>query len=178
MRVEALLAQRARIDAAGRDAETTEALGEWLGTRPELVQLAPHQLHDVWQDLESIGEAIGRSDQARRLRHALADGLTNIVESLGALPQRPRVACVEWLDPLMIAGHWIPELVRIAGGEPLLSHTGAASRTIDCDTDLIASTHSSGPIGARRSIDSAHVPSWWGEPSRALPVPRSDDSKP
>jgi iron complex transport system substrate-binding protein len=120
-------------------ADLEAALAEWLGTPPELVQLAPSQLHDVWRDLAAIGDAIGRSAEATRLRHVLADDLTNIVEGLGALPGRPRVACIEWLEPLMIAGHWIPELVRIAGGEPLLNHTGAPSRTIDCAELLAAS---------------------------------------
>jgi iron complex transport system substrate-binding protein len=60
--------------------------------------------------------------------------LSDLAEAIGSVGDRPRVACVEWLDPLMIAGHWVPELVRLAGGIPLLTETGSASRTVDLET--------------------------------------------
>ncbi len=112
-------------------------LAEWLGEKPTLVSLSPHTLHDVWRDLETIGQAIGRGDRATALRRELATRLSELVERIGHPPQRPRVACLEWLDPPMIAGHWVPELVRLAGGEPLLGRSGGASLTISTD-ELIA----------------------------------------
>jgi iron complex transport system substrate-binding protein len=125
-------------------ADLESALAEWLGAKPALVSIAPHQLGDVWRDIETIGQAIGRSERASSLRRQLAERLSGLVETLsrGSIESgstaksstqtiwRPRVACIEWLDPLMIAGHWIPELVRIAGGDPLFGEVGGASKTI------------------------------------------------
>ena len=115
-------------------ADLAGALAEWLGRRPELITVAPRQLRDVWHDIDVVGHAIGRPAVARALRTELAGRLSALVESIGLISRRPRVACLEWLDPLMIAGHWAPELVRLAGGEPILASTGAASRTIDLET--------------------------------------------
>ena len=104
-----------------------DALEQWLGARPALVRLAPHDLGDVWRDIGAIGLALDRRAQADRLRTALSERLSAVREAVGGVDRRPRVACVEWLDPPLIAGHWIPELVRIAGGEPLFGRTGGAS---------------------------------------------------
>lgn len=116
-------------------AELTGALTAWLGTPPELVSFAPHQLADVWRDLETIGAAIGRHAEARALRTQLAWRLSDLVEQsphpAGEAPLR--VACVEWLDPLMLAGHWVPELVRLAGGQPILARTGGPSLTVSAE---------------------------------------------
>ncbi len=109
------------------------ALAEWLGQKPTLVRLSPHGLADVWEDLQRIGDALGRGERARELRFELTDRLTELVERVGAPARRPRVACIEWLDPIMIAGHWVPELVHLAGGEPVLAKTGGASTTVDFD---------------------------------------------
>ena len=110
------------------------ALADWLGDRPTLVRLAPHTLADVWRDIETVGLALDRAEAARSLRTKLSFRLSDLVESIGFIEDRPRVASVEWLAPLMIAGHWVPELVRLAGGEPLLAQSGGPSRTVDLDT--------------------------------------------
>lgn len=109
------------------------ALSEWLGQEPILVRVSPHDLADVWGDLQRIGDALGAREQARQLRLELSDRLTALVERIDVPERRPKVACVEWLDPLMIAGHWVPELVHLAGGDPVLAKTGGASTTIDLD---------------------------------------------
>lgn len=118
------------------DLET--ALAEWLGQKPTLVRVAPHQLADVWSDIQRIGDALGCSERAKSLCLELTDRITDLVERIGAPPLRPRVACVEWLDPIMIAGHWVPELVRLAGGEPVLATMGGASNTVELETLLQA----------------------------------------
>lgn len=115
-------------------ADLETALREWFGKAPEVVALAPHQLIDVWADIERVGNAVGRAAEARQLCADLAGRLSDLVESSVPSAPRPRVACVEWLEPLMIAGHWVPELVRLAGGEPVLAETGGASTTVDVKT--------------------------------------------
>lgn len=107
------------------------ALAGWLGSKPCLVRLAPHQLSDVWQDLASIGRALARDEAAHELRRELSFRLSDLAEMVGSIGNRPRVCCIEWLDPILLAGHWVPELVRLAGGEPVLSKTGGVSQTVD-----------------------------------------------
>ena len=106
--------------------DVEQALGDWTGTRPELISLAPQTLADVFRDVATVGAALGRSDEAERLVAAWTERVSEIGERTGALP-KPRVACIEWLDPLMSAGNWVPELVALAGGEPLFATVGAHS---------------------------------------------------
>ena len=97
-----------------RDVE--HALCNWVGSRPQLVSLEPHTLSDVWQDIHRVAEALGEPARGDELVGRLKRRMSAILEKARALPQRPTVACIEWIDPLMAAGNWMPELVEMAGG--------------------------------------------------------------
>jgi len=97
-----------------RDVE--HALCNWVGSRPRLVSLEPHTLSDVWQDIHRVAEALGEPARGDELVGRLKRRMSAILEKARALPQRPTVACIEWIDPLMAAGNWMPELVEMAGG--------------------------------------------------------------
>jgi len=116
-------AQCAVCAVTPRDLE--EALSDWTGTKPLLLSLAPDTLDDVWRDFARVGEATGRDAAAvvAQLRDRLA-AILNVAE-------RPGVAAIEWIEPLMIAGNWIPELIEIAGGHPLLAAPGQHSPFVD-----------------------------------------------
>jgi iron complex transport system substrate-binding protein len=104
-----------------------------LRSRPELLVLNPTSLEDVLGDSVRIGDALGRGREAREnvglLRHRL-DGVERAVAGL----QRPRVGCIEWLDPPFSAGHWVPEMVRLAGGRELFAGPGERSVRLDWET--------------------------------------------
>lgn len=100
-----------------------------LDPAPRLISLNPSSLADVLEDLVTVGEAVGCGDEARREREALRERLARVEERVAGLP-RPRVACLEWLDPLFSGGHWVPEMVRLAGGEDALSSPGEPSARI------------------------------------------------
>lgn len=106
-----------------RDLE--EALSDWIGRQPLLISLAPDTLDDVWSDFARVADATSRdaTPVVARLQERLA--------SIPTMPCRPTVAAVEWIEPLMIAGNWIPELIEIAGGTPLLCDPGQHSDFID-----------------------------------------------
>jgi iron complex transport system substrate-binding protein len=87
-----------------------------LARRPDILSLNPHSLGDVWKDILSIGGAIGRNSQARVLVAELEGRVSAVAKAVSDSPNRPRVACLEWLDPPFIAGHWVPEMVACAGG--------------------------------------------------------------
>jgi iron complex transport system substrate-binding protein len=97
-----------------------------LRNEPEVLSLNPTSLRGVLEDAVRIGEALGRGEEARAKVATLGERLARVEEALAELP-RPRVGCIEWLDPAFSAGHWVPEMVRIAGGEEILAEPGQPS---------------------------------------------------
>jgi iron complex transport system substrate-binding protein len=94
--------------------------------RPKVLSLTPHSLADVWDDIRKIGEATGRRRDAQGLAITLAQRVAAI-EMKVANALRPRVLCLEWMDPFYIAGHWVPEMVVKAGGKDVLGRAGEPS---------------------------------------------------
>jgi iron complex transport system substrate-binding protein len=89
---------------------------------PQVLALTPHTIADVWNDIIAVGSATGRTAEATalvgNLEQKIAQVRKNQVES------RPRVLCLEWLDPPFVAGHWVPEMVELAGGIDVLGRAG------------------------------------------------------
>jgi iron complex transport system substrate-binding protein len=105
-----------------RDVE--QAVCTWLDPRPKLVSLEPNCLADVWTDIGRVAEALGATERGAELIHGLQKRMRDIAERARGLAARPTVACLEWLDPLMAAGNWMPELVELAGGVNLFGTAG------------------------------------------------------
>lgn len=108
------------------------------GHPAEVVPLAATSLRGVWDDILAVGLATGSLPRARELvarLQARCDSIACRVAALGRRPAhvRPRVAVIEWLDPPMAAGNWVPELVRLAGGDDVLGRPGDHSHWIDWD---------------------------------------------
>nr|BBH91335.1 cobalamin-binding protein [Thermosporothrix sp. COM3] len=99
------------------------ALQHVIGIQPHIVALAPYRLQDVWNDMLRIGTALHATEVARQ-RIAIYTHRLEQLQAQTASAQKPRVAVLEWLDPLMGAGNWIPELVAYAGGEAVCGGTG------------------------------------------------------
>ena len=103
-----------------------------LESKPEILSLNPTSLGDVLEDAVRIGEALGRGKVTSEKIAALKNRLARVEEAVAGLP-RPRVGCIEWLEPPFSAGHWIPEMVRIAGGEEIFSGPGEPSARLSWD---------------------------------------------
>jgi iron complex transport system substrate-binding protein len=105
--------------------QLTQAIAS-LPSEPRLVTLNPTSLEDMLLDVARIAQAAGAADRGRTLLHSLRARL----DQVSAINQtiRPRVVCLEWLDPLYIAGHWVPEMVALAGGEDVLGRNTQPSR--------------------------------------------------
>ncbi len=84
--------------------EVEQALCNWLDSRPQLVSLEPHPLLDVWADIRRVAEALGNPESGDELVGRLKRRMSAILEKARALPQRPTVACIEWIEPLMAGG--------------------------------------------------------------------------
>ena len=90
---------------------------------PQVLSLTPRSLADVWDDVRRVGEVTGRREEAETLAVSLARQVAGIQEVAARAGSRPRVICLEWLDPYYVGGHWIPEMVSIAGGEDVLGRS-------------------------------------------------------
>jgi len=105
-----------------------------LAHSPVVVSLGGTTLDGVWNDVRRVGDAIGRRAEADALVASSTGRIRRVHETLkAARAPRPRVAVIEWLDPLFAAGHWSPELVRRAGGIDVLAEPGAHSVQVDVD---------------------------------------------
>jgi iron complex transport system substrate-binding protein len=105
-----------------RDVEA--AVCQWLDARPVIVSLHPEALADIWGSIPTVADALGVPERGRQLVDRLRGRMAAIADKARALPDRPTVACLEWLDPLMAAGNWMPELVELAGGVDLFGTAG------------------------------------------------------
>jgi iron complex transport system substrate-binding protein len=121
------------------------ALAARIGMRPRVVSLSPKCLMDVYDDICCVAVALGVAERGEDLVSHFTDRLSHLSQGIScatspgndASPRRPRVVCIEWLEPPMTAGNWVPELVAIAGGENLLSQGGQHSPWLDWN-DLAA----------------------------------------
>lgn len=111
--------------------EVERAIRDWSGVAPRIISLAPHRLEEVWHNILEVGDALGLEEEARAAVKALKNRLVDVIERSCVLRKRPRTVCVEWLEPLMVAGGWVPELVQLAGGEDLLGAAGKPSSWIN-----------------------------------------------
>lgn len=108
-----------------RDVEA--AVCELVEAKPRIVPLKPMALSDIWKDIMRVADAIDDAPAGARLVSELRHRLDTLAATRLEASLRPTVACIEWLDPLMIAGNWIPELVELAGGRPILCESGKHS---------------------------------------------------
>lgn len=93
----------------------------------KIVSLRPNGLNDLWVSMKSIAEAAGLPDGGAAQVENLKARISEISKKTQDLPQKPAVASIEWIDPLMSAGNWMPELVQLAGGVNLLGKAGVHS---------------------------------------------------
>ncbi|SMO36435.1 cobalamin-binding protein [Fodinibius sediminis] len=98
----------------------------------EIVSVSPDDLSSAVEAIRIVGRAIGAEEESAELIERMKGDLEGIQEKTISL-SAPEVLCIEWLDPLMVAGNWMPELVQIAGGIPVATAAGSCSRALDWD---------------------------------------------
>jgi iron complex transport system substrate-binding protein len=101
-------------------------LAESLDPPPRMVSLLARDLAEIWLDIEKVGIAIARVPQAASLVGSLRARMASLPAAAAESP-RPRVVCVEWLDPLYLAGHWVPRQIEAAGGRDVGAAPGSHS---------------------------------------------------
>ena len=124
--------------------DVQQAVGELVSSRPQIVSLEPMDLDDVWQDIIHVATTLNEAGTGRELVDRLVGRLKKLKAGTELLPERPSIACIEWIDPLMFAGNWLPKLVDIGGGKITLGEAGRHSgyfhidQLADHDPDVIA----------------------------------------
>jgi iron complex transport system substrate-binding protein len=124
-----LILTQGLCDVCAVSMNLVEEAASTLQRKPEILSLNPASLDDVLEDAARIGEALGRGKETSEKIAALRERLARVEAAVADLP-RPRVGCIEWLDPPFSAGHWVPEMVRLAGGVELFSGPGEPSRRL------------------------------------------------
>ena len=110
------------------ESDVAKAISE-LPSRPQVISLTPHTLEQVLENIQTVGEGVGRQAEAANLVAGLRQRIER-VRARAVHGKSPRVLCLEWLSPLFQGGHWIPEMVSIAGGDAVLAATGERSTVI------------------------------------------------
>lgn len=108
-----------------------------LSTNPNVVYLSPRTLADIDGNIVAVGDAIGRAEAAREVVARNHARMGRVRRAVRAFAHRPRVAFLEWIDPPYSAGHWVPEMIAIAGGDDPLGRAGADSVRVPWD-DVMA----------------------------------------
>ena len=97
-----------------------------LDKNPQIVSLEPNQLSDIWDDIHKVASALNVKEKGDSLVSEMRERIKTLSRMVGNLKMRT-VACIEWVEPLMAAGNWVPELVEIAGGINLFGLKGKHS---------------------------------------------------
>jgi iron complex transport system substrate-binding protein len=148
--------------------DVEQAVCQFTSSQPRIVSLEPNKLDDVFSDIRAVANALGVPGRADKLISEMGRRISEIKAKAAMTGIRPRIACIEWIDPLMAAGNWMPELVEIAGGANLFGQPGMHSpwmkweELVAADPDIIFIS----PCGfdIRRTMEETHLladnPQW------------------
>lgn len=118
--------------------DVESAVANLTHSQPQIISLQPNVLADVWADIERVGLALGVApDAVAACLNQLNQRLRDCADRAATCEPKPKVVCLEWTEPLMAAGNWVPELVQLAGGTSPLGAVGQHSPWISWD-DLTA----------------------------------------
>jgi len=106
--------------------DVEKAIGSLVDNKPKIVSLEPNSIDDIWTDIEKVSDAIGVPLEGSALIKGMKNRIAQLQDLLKSKPARS-VACIEWIDPLMAAGNWVPELVDLARGINIFGEKGKHS---------------------------------------------------
>jgi iron complex transport system substrate-binding protein len=125
-----LIVTQAVCEVCAVSFDDVRAAAERFPTQPDVISLDPSTLGEVLADISRLAEAAGVPEAGERLAEELGERLEAVERAVDGA-RRPRVAALEWLDPIYVGGHWVPQMIELAGGEDLLGLPGEKSRTAE-----------------------------------------------
>ena len=120
-------------DVCAIDYNEVVIASEALAKKPKIVSLNPNCLTDILDDVVRVGKATGQHRRAETFVRELEQRISAVHGRAVQSSTRPRVACLEWFDPIYFAGHWVPEMIELAGGHDVLGRKGEPSAKIAWD---------------------------------------------
>lgn len=133
-----LIVTQAVCEVCAVSFEDVRAVAERLASQPNVVSLDPSTIGEVMGDIRTLAQATDSKDAGVDLVRELADRLDRLKLKLHGIEPRPRVLALEWLDPPFTGGHWVPQMIDLAGGEDAIGFPGERSREAGWD-ELAAS---------------------------------------
>lgn len=125
-----LIVTQAVCEVCAVSFDDVQAVAERLPTQPQVISLDPSTLGEVLADVPRLAQAAGVGEAGERLADEAAERIEAVERAVADAP-RPRVAALEWLDPIYVGGHWVPQMIELAGGEDVLGMPGDRSRTAE-----------------------------------------------
>jgi iron complex transport system substrate-binding protein len=113
--------------------EVEEALENYLDKEAKIISLQPNSLDEIFNDIKTVAAALSVADKGDTVVEELQERVDIIRHKLKFSDSKPTVACIEWLEPMMLSGNWVPELVSIAGGINILTEPGKHSPYVQWD---------------------------------------------
>src|SRR3989449_3362604 len=145
-----------------------EDVARRLPGTPAIESLDPHRLEDMLQDILRVGRACAIEARAVEVVAALRERIDLVAERASTALVRPKTVCLEWLDPLFLGGHWVPEMVGLAGGVDVMGRAGEKSRRVERHEVVAASPGAAGVVASaldlrpRRTKYSILARATWG----------------
>lgn len=111
--------------------EVEQALENYLDKDARIISLQPNSLDDIFNDIKTVADSLNVSEAGNILLEDLHERVDIICHKLKFIENKPTIACIEWLEPLMLSGNWVPDLVSLAGGVSILTETGKHSPYVE-----------------------------------------------
>ena len=119
--------------------QVKDIVSNWTLNQTEIISLEPNTLNEVWLDFAIIAKTLDAPESYSILKSEINERFKLLKDKLHGTKQKPTVLCIEWIEPIMVAANWVPELVSLAGGKNVLSVSGSDSNF--CSWDEIKQTN-------------------------------------
>ena len=140
--------------------QVQDIVSNWTLNQTEIISLEPNTLNEVWLDFDIIAKTLDASESYSILKSEINERFKLLKNKLHGTEQKPTVLCIEWIEPIMVAANWVPELVGFAGGRNVMSVSGTDSKF--CSWDEIKKTNPDIIImmpcgfGIKRTLEDLH----------------------
>lgn len=124
-----LIISQGLCEVCSPHAKETDKVIQYLDEKPQSLVLDPHNVDDILQNIIDVSKTVGKETDGRQICASLTRRIENLSTTVKS--NKPKVICLEWFDPFYICGHWVPQMVEIAGGINGISLTGERSRKMD-----------------------------------------------
>ena len=119
--------------------QVKEIVSNWTRNKTEIISLDPNNLNDVWHSFDIIAKALDAPESSYILKTEINERFKLLEDKLNGTKKKPTILCIEWIEPIMVAANWVPELVGLAGGKNVMSVSGSDSNY--CSWDEVEKTN-------------------------------------